>query len=72
MLVPTLVSVAAATAAVLVLLLVALIRNLRAVSDAIHRLQSEMLPALEEIQRDAERTRERLDRMARTQGRTPG
>jgi hypothetical protein len=72
MLVPILVSLAAATATVLVLLLVALIRNLRAVSDAIHRLQSEMVPALEEIQRDAERTRERLDRMARTQGRTPG
>ncbi|MGH2722947.1 MAG: hypothetical protein ACRDI0_01560 [Actinomycetota bacterium] len=72
MLTSVLISLAVVSALVLLVLLVALVRNLRAMSGAIHRLQADLIPVLEEIQANAQRTRERLDRIARTEERPPG
>ncbi len=59
-----LVAVGVATAVVLGLVVVALIRHLRDLGVSAHRLNEELAPMLVEIQRDSERARERAERLS--------
>lgn len=72
MLVAILVTVAALSAAIFVILLVALIRHMRAIARVVQEIQDELVPVLTAIQADAERTRARLDRLAEVRDRPPG
>lgn len=72
MLEAVLISLAVVSAAVLLVLVVALLRHLRAVAGAVQELQSDLQPILQELQASAERTRDRLDRIARSQESHPG
>jgi uncharacterized protein YoxC len=72
MLVAILVTVAALSAAVFLILLVALIRHVRGITRAVEEIQAELVPVLQSIQADAERTRARLDRLAGVRDRPPG
>lgn len=72
MLEAVLISLAVVSAAVLLVLVVALLRHLRAVAGAVQDLQSDLQPILQELQASSERTRDRLDRIARSQESHPG
>ncbi len=64
MLGPVLIGVAAAGVAVVLVLLVALIRHLTEVAGSVRELQRDLVPALERLQHDARRTRDRLERLS--------
>jgi hypothetical protein len=63
MAVPVLIGLAVVTVGVLVILLVALFRHLRALSESLARLQAELIPALEDIKAGSEVAQERLVRL---------
>lgn len=63
MLVATLIAVAAASVLLLLVLLITLVRHLRVVATSLGQLQEELLPVLQGLQRDAEATRQRVDRL---------
>lgn len=60
MAVPVLIGLGVVTVGVLVVMLVALLRHLRALSESLTRLQAELLPLLEEIQEGSDAAQERL------------
>ena len=66
-----LITLGAATAVILLVLFVLLLRQLGRVAASVHRLQSEMLPILEQIQADSVRARERVERLAAEGGARP-
>lgn len=69
-----LVTVAAASLGILLVLLVALLQQLRRVAGSLAALQKELGPVLEDVRDDAERARERLERLERAReaaGRRP-
>lgn len=53
-------SIAAVTAVLMLILVVVLIRHLRALAGSIERLQADLVPVLEEIQRGSETAGRRL------------
>jgi Tfp pilus assembly protein PilN len=55
-----LVAVGAATAAVLLVLVVGLFRHLRAMATALQRLQADLSPLLEDIQRGSEEAQRKV------------
>jgi hypothetical protein len=56
----TLVAVGAATATVLLILVVTLLRHLRGLASSLQGLQEDLVPALAEIQRGSERAQRTL------------
>jgi hypothetical protein len=59
----TLVAVGAATAMVLLILVVTLLRHLRGLASSLQGLQEDLVPALAEIQRGSERAQRTLTLM---------
>ena len=66
MLLWALVVVGVATLAVLIAIVVGLVRRLGELGDSAGRLDHEVTPILEEIRRDADRVRERAERISRS------
>jgi uncharacterized membrane protein len=67
MLVPILISVSAVSALVLLGLMVALIRHLRVLAEAVQRLEREVTPLAEQLRTEAEQVRARVDRLSERQ-----
>jgi cell division protein FtsB len=63
MAIPVLVGVGVLTVAILAVLLVALLRHVRALSESLARLQADLIPALEDIRAGSEVAQERLGRL---------
>ncbi len=61
-----LVAVGVLSAIVVVAIVVALIRHLRRLGASAKRLAEDLPPILEEIQRDSDRARERVERISRS------
>ncbi len=61
--VPVLIAVGAATALVLLVLVVALVRHIRGLAESVQQLNDQLMPLLAQVREDAERTREHLDRL---------
>jgi uncharacterized membrane protein len=74
MLVPILITVSAVAALILLGLLVALIRHLRVLAQAVQRLDREVTPLAEQLRIEAEQVRAKVDRLSERQaelGREP-
>lgn len=63
MAVPVLIGLGVVTVGVLVILLVALLRHLRALSESLARLQADLIPALEDIRAGSELAQAQLGRL---------